>query len=362
MENHNLEKFCDMHIHMSSVDFDLCEHYLNVVSKCATDAVLNCLTYRALCYNLSALYWKKNFKNLNLSVFGMIHNMPGYDGKPDDIYKDIPYEKQAKLLMDLGCDGIKLMFCAHTIKTLGHGIDDSSYDAMFDYLEENGIPVVVHLNDDERYWIPRELTENEIKRHWGLFLEGYPTKQEIYEQGYKRLNKNPNLKLILAHFYFLASDINECEKILNTYPNVCFDLTPGRSMYFRFSENIDKWHDFFEKYQDRIFFGTDSNNIKSDEGNIGLNNLVWSALTHDRTQFNLPNFGGMTIKGLGLSKEAINKICYENYKKYVPQIKPVNYDLLLKCAKKMYEDIKDSDNEFYVTSKNWLLELFERSK
>ncbi len=362
MENHNLEKFSDIHIHMSNVDFDVCEHYLDVVSKCATDATINCLTYRALCYNLSALYWKKHYKKLNLSVFGMIHNMPSYDGKPDDIYKDVPYKKQAEILMDLGCDGIKLMFCAHTIKTLGHGIDDNRYDAMFDYLEENGIPVLVHLGDDEYYWTVRELTENEIRRHWGLFLEGYPTKQEIHTQSYNRLNKNPNLKMIFAHFNFLATDINECERIFNTYPNVCFDLTPGRRMFFHFSKDIDKWHAFFEKYKDRIFFGTDSNDIKSDEGNIGLNKLVFSAISHDKTQFDLPNFGGMTIKGLDLSKDAINKICYENYKKLIPQIKRVNYDLLLKCAKKMYEDIKDSQDEFLVTSKNWLLELFEKSK
>ncbi len=362
MENHNLEKFCDMHIHMSNVDFDVCEHYLDVVSKCVTDTTLNCLTYRALCYNLSALYWKKNYKKINISVFGMIHNMPGYDGKPDDIYKDIPYEEQVKTLMDLGCDGIKLMFCAHTVKTLGHGIDDSRYDAMFNYLEENNIPIVVHLNDDERYWIPRELTENEIKRHWGLFLEGYPKKQEIYDQAYARLNKNPNLRMTFAHFAFLSADIKECERIFNTYPNVSFDLTPGKTMYFNFSKDIDKWHDFFVKYQDRIIFGTDCNNIKSDEGNIGLNKLVWSALSHDRNEFHLPNFGGMDIKGLGLSKEILNKICYDNYKKLVPKVKPVNYDLLLKCAKKMYEDIKDSDNEFLNESKNWLLELFKRSK
>ena len=56
-----------------------------------------------------------------------------------------PFEIQAKALLDMGCDGIKLMFAAGTRKRLGYGIDDECLDKMFDYLEQNNIPFEMHI-------------------------------------------------------------------------------------------------------------------------------------------------------------------------------------------------------------------------
>ena len=61
MRNYNLDKFADMHIHMTKIDFLEAESYLNFIAKQnLTDFTLQSLTYRAICYNLSVLYWKKN--------------------------------------------------------------------------------------------------------------------------------------------------------------------------------------------------------------------------------------------------------------------------------------------------------------
>jgi len=352
MRNYNLKNFADMHVHMSVLDFDVCEDYLNLLSTHSTDVALQSLTYRDICYNLSVLYWKHNFKKINLSAFGMIHSMP------EDIYKDIPYEEQVKSLLDMGCDGIKLMWAPDIRKRLGHGICDKRYDKMFSYLEEHGTPVVIHVNDPEDQWIPRELTEYEKSRGWGYFTEGYLSKQEIYDETFEMLDKHPNLKVTFAHFFFLSNFIDEAERVLTKYPNVNFDLTPGWEMYLGFSKDIDAWQKFFIKYQDRIVFGTDCNDTKDFNSNIY--ELVRQGISHDKTEFKMPAYRDYPIKGLDLPEEVLEKICWYNYKKLVPEIKPVNMEMLIKAAEKVYEDIKDSTDEKLMASAKWAKEMIER--
>lgn len=353
MRNYNLDKFADMHVHMSDINFDVCKAYLDLLAEQgSTDVALQSLTYRALCYNLSVLYWKENYKKINLSAFGMIHNLP------NDIYKDIPYIEQIKALLDMGCDGIKMMWAPDTRKRLGHGIDDERYEEMFTYLEENGIPMVIHVNDPEDQWIPRELTEYEKSRGWGYFTEGYLSKQEIYDETFKMLDRHPKLKVTFAHFFFLSNFIDEAERVLETYPQVNFDLTPGWEMYLGFSKDIDAWQKFFIKYQDRIVFGTDCNDTK--DFNPDIYELVRQGISHDKTEFTMPAYRDYPIKGLDLPSEVLEKICWYNYKKLVPEIKKVNMDLVLKAAERLYSDIKDTTDENTKESAVWTKELLEK--
>ncbi len=102
------------------------------------------------------------------------------------------------------------------------------------------------------------------------------------------LDKHPRLNATLAHFFFLSEYRDRVEEILEKYPNVKFDLTPGWEMYIAFSKDTEGWHDFFEKYSERILFGTDSGNHK--DNNAELNRLVYSAITRDSSEFPMPLF------------------------------------------------------------------------
>jgi hypothetical protein len=97
-----------------------------------------------------------------------------------------------------------------------------------------------------------------------------------------------------------------------------FDLTPGWEMFLGFSKDILWWHDFFEKYSDRILFGTDSNNRKAEKTNRELYALVLAALTHDASEFEMPCYGTrIKIKGLALCPETVEKICAGNYFRFL---------------------------------------------
>jgi len=89
------------------------------------------------------------------------------------------------------------------------------------------------------------------------FGDKYPHKEKFYHETEEILKRHPRLKIALCHMYFLSADIDKAANILDTYPNTNFDLAPGVEYLYNMSRNRDEWHDFFIKYQDRIFFGTD---------------------------------------------------------------------------------------------------------
>lgn len=346
-----MKKFADAHVHMTDIDFGTCKRFLDeIASQNVTHVALQSLTYRSVAYNLSLLYWKEHYKDIEIAVFGMVHN--------EDFYKEIPYEVQAKALIEMGCDGIKFMYAPDTRKKLGHAICDARYDKMFSYLEENDIPVTIHVNDPEKLWEKRELTEYEILRGWGYCDGTYLSKQEIYEEAFAMLNKHPKLKVTFAHFYFLSCFMEEAVRVMETYPNVKFDLAPGWEMFLGFSQDIDAWQAFFEKYSDRILFGTDCNNIK--DFNPAIYQLVRMALSHDKTEFKMPCYGGHVIKGLDLSEKTLDKICFENYAGLVGTPKPVKMDRVLQAAQRMLCDVEGMEEENMVRAGLWAKELLHK--
>ena len=341
----------DLHVHMTDTDLDSGLRMLDIMAGMGVKkAALQSLTYRSIAYNLWLLYWKKHYKKIELCTFGMIHN--------EDFYSKIPFEIQAKALIDMGCDGIKMMYAPNTRKRLGYGIDDERYDKMFTYLEDNSIPAVIHVNDPEEFWIPRELTESEKERGWGFFTGGFLSKQEIYDETFRMLDKHPRLRVTFAHFFFLSNFREEAERVMETYPNVCFDLTPGWEMFIGFSKDIDGWQTFFEKYADRIFFGTDSNDTKN--FNAELNLMVRMAISHDKTEFILPAYRCVAVKGLDLSESALDKICRENYERWVGTPRPVDTEAYKAAAERLLTDLDRTDEpEFQKAAKvtQMLLEI-----
>ncbi len=351
-EDEKMKRFADAHLHMSTPEFDKCETFLDEIKEQGvTDVAIHSLTYRYIAYNLWLLYFKKHYKDLNISVFGMPNMFDGY-------YKDIPFEVQAKALLDMGCDGIKLMFAADTRKRLGYGIDDERLDNMFDYLEQNNIPVLVHTPDGDACWDPQR--EN-------TYADGtHLTKQELYNEAFNRLEKNPKLNIVFAHFFFIAAEYDEAVRIMETYKNVKFDITPGTNMYVQFAKDVPKWRAFFEKYSDRILYGTDSNSIKSPD-NYQLYDFTKALLGKEGTTHTHP-YWKIEVKGLGLSDEAIRKITFDNYSKFVGTPKKVNEEMLFSCAKRILDDLKSeektSDSMFSDNdgseSKKWLEEFFKK--
>lgn len=185
-------------------------------------------------------------------------------GLPREVYgsqeADLPGQLRMELyrLMDMGCTGIKMLEGKPNVRK-AYPIPDFDrpvWDGFWDELEREQIPVLFHVNDPEEFWDPFKVTETAKKFGW--FYDGsYVNNEDQYAQVLKVLERHPSLRVCFPHFFFMSKQLERLAGILDRYQNVMIDLTPGVELYINLSACSRKSGDFFERYQNRICFGTD---------------------------------------------------------------------------------------------------------
>ena len=332
-------KIADLHVHFRNMDYEKFTGMLDDIEKeGVTNVGLQSLPYRGAAENLFALYMKLKYEKMSLSAFGGIHIT--------DRYAKIAPEVQVKALWELGCEGIKLMFSPDMERFTGKGIDDPYYDKMFAFLEEKGIPVVIHLADPEEFW-------NKGERYDDPTL---PTKERMYEEAFRMLDRHPRLRVCFAHFMFLSAFPEEALRVMEKYPSLCLDLTPGMEMNINFNKNLDFWRGFFTKYKKRIFFGTDCGPRKN--YNRTLENLVYKMLS-ESGEF-CPNcFHVEKLCGLGLDADTVKTISYDNYFDFVgKEPRAVNMEMFKSSLERIISDLDNEPyDEYYVRGGELIADL-----
>jgi predicted TIM-barrel fold metal-dependent hydrolase len=165
---------------------------------------------------------------------------------------------QVATLKRIGFDGLKFVEGKPMVrKVIPLAFDGPEYAGLWAALEEMGLPVVFHVADPEEFW-DEDLCPDWARDHGWFYGDGtYPSKEDLYAEVDRVLERHPGLRLILAHFYFLSADLARAGDFLDAHPNVCFDLTPGIEMYVNFARDLQTTRDFFVRYQDRLVYGTD---------------------------------------------------------------------------------------------------------
>lgn len=278
---------------------------------------------------------------------------------------------QVKRYMEMGYDGIKMIEMKPMIhRDLGKSwISKPCYEEMFSYLEEKQIPLLMHVNDPETFWSADTCPDFALQKGW-LYDDGtYAEKEEIYQDTHKVLAAHPRLQVVLPHFYFLSNDIGRSKEVMERFPNVRFDLTPGVEMYENFTKIPDQWHDFFIKYADRILFGTDNGGLSGD----GMTPMKEKIEYAEQNVNNIRHFlettddfegYGFPIKGIGLPDEVLEKIYHTNFEK-MTGMEPadVQVDQVLEYTKELVELYRRGDRmKYHEISYPLLLEVYEGLK
>ncbi len=330
---------CDIHNHLDKgmTAEEAKEYYLKL--KAANGIDRNCIlsvpvVSDAVFYhtqNLLSLQLKDMLMPYSSAFMGLVHG----EGAED-------YLTQLKKGLEMGFEGLKVLECHPSLELeLDFRMNDMRFDAMFQYAEENGIPVLMHVADPEESWDINTVNEYALTHGRFYGAEGRRPKEEYYKEVEDILQRHPNLKVIFAHFYFMSADIDRATAFFEKYPNVCFDLTPGKEMYENFGKNIEKAKAFFEKYADRLYYGTDVNDTEMPNYHSSLYALVSTALESNKV------FEWRTYQcaGLGLSKETKEKIMSKNFIKLLGKTpKPVNYTAVREEIKRL-ESISDIFSE-----------------
>lgn len=251
----------------------------------------------------------QNFLILNLKAQdpGRIYFLAGPD--PAHLAKPggaVAFAEEAQSLLEMGADGFKMLQGKPDMRReIGIAMDSPLYDPYFALLESTGTPVLWHVADPEEFWSRETAPEFALKFGWVYDDPAYLPKKELYAEVDRVLAKHPNLRVILAHFYFRSASIPYATEFLERWPNVVFDITPGWEMYTNFRKDLPGWKQFFTRYHDRILFGTDI---------IGGRQAVdpSQASTNLDSIHKICDFLG-TGDGLGLDTDALHKILSQNF-------------------------------------------------
>ena len=341
-------KTCDIHYHTGdglSADRAVA-HFLRL--KDATDLDKICLlsipvssgpkAYRL--ENLWVLMIKDMLYPYAFAYLGFYHGEKKQD-----------YLTQVKTGIEEGFEGIKILETKpDTQKNFGVRMWDTCFDEAYSYAEENNIPVLMHVADPETSWDINKVDKWAYDHGRFYGLPGFMTKDELYEGSQEILKKHPDLKVTFAHFYFMSAEIERAEKLFELFPNVSFDLTPGKEMYTNFGINNQLVRDFVIKYADRIYFGTDTNDSDDSDRTFsyqcGLNELVSRAL-NDTEKFNWRNT--LDCYPLNLPEDVKEKIRFGNFKKLLGETpKKVNYEAVkqeIALLEEQKDILSDGDKE-----------------
>ncbi|SKC35709.1 Amidohydrolase [Bacteroidales bacterium WCE2008] len=187
-------------------------------------------------------------------------------------------------------------------------MNDPRFDALFEKCGELGMPLIIHVGDP--IWMYEKMDEHN---------DGYPNAEtwkidpetpgllDLYELC-KTLeeccDRHPNTTIIACHFMNLTHDYELLGQIMDRHPNLYLDNS-ARHIESAITPRATKA--FYEKYQDRIFFGTD--NYPSQE----MYDLQWRILeTEDEHFYDYENAYHWALSGIGLSDEVLRKLYYEN--------------------------------------------------
>lgn len=270
---YNPMPLCDSHIHIHHSDRaelaitidDTCTFVKNLMEYFSFDRLnIQALTpYSSgdvdFTINVKALYCKAKLNSFLAPLKQIYANANLFHVFNTERNPDSELMYQARVAYEAGCDGFKIIDGKPEVrKQLGYGLNDVRYEQFFQYAEEGGIPIVLHIGDPHEMWGKR--IDKEGKIHPRVYDSTFPSMQQLRDELEEVLENHPNLKLIIAHFYFWAAELDKFGAFLDRHPTVCFDIVPAGEEYFDLNKNTSAAREFFIKYSDRILFGSDSNN------------------------------------------------------------------------------------------------------
>ncbi|MBQ4510773.1 MAG: hypothetical protein II984_08620 [Clostridia bacterium] len=309
-----MKKIIDSHMHISKWGEDniaFCfdtyrsEQNIHAINICAIP-----LCQSNVCNNILTGFYK--IANPNTYVHAGIELI---EIPIDNMTENMDAVTQYKELMEIGFDGIKMLEGKPTEhKRIGKNLNHPSLNKLYKEMEKDGAHLIMHVNDPDEFWDLKRAPQWAIDCGWTYTDGTYAPYEQIHKQTLKILEDHPNLLLTIAHFFFCSKEPEILEKLFEKYPNFCVDLTPGGEMYVEFEKNYDYYKSFFNKYSDRLIFGTDRSYMGDKKYADWLFNVVTTFLGTDKE---VVSFDNKALKGLGLAQDKIDNIFFANFEKRV---------------------------------------------
>ncbi|MGA2170869.1 MAG: amidohydrolase family protein [Terracidiphilus sp.] len=139
-------------------------------------------------------------------------------------------------------------------------IDDPRFDPMWDVCGQLNMPVAIHISDPIAFFTPTDRFNErfeELNNHpdWSFYGRDFPTNAELIAARNRMMARHPNTRFIVLHVGNFAENLENVSQNLDRFPNMNVDIAARIGELGRQPRAARA---FFEKYQDRILFGTDA--------------------------------------------------------------------------------------------------------
>jgi predicted TIM-barrel fold metal-dependent hydrolase len=191
------------------------------------------------------------------------------------------------------------------------GIDDPKLEPIFQALEDNNLPLIIHIADPDTYFT----------LHY-QDASVYGTKEENLLQLENVMERHPKIRFQIPHFGAQPEihRLPNLAKWLGRFPNIILDTASSRWMARELSKDVRKAREFLIKHSDRILFGTDlsANRGNHDyyEGRYLAQRILWETKDEDVPlpfeDDDTKDSGGTFINGLDLPLSVLRKLYWNN--------------------------------------------------
>jgi predicted TIM-barrel fold metal-dependent hydrolase len=171
-----------------------------------------------------------------------------------------------------------------------------------------GMPVSIHVADPIWMYLPMDSTNDGLMNAYEWRLDnkpdiiGHEGMIKILEEAVKR---HPNTIFIACHFANCCYDLNKLGRLFDQYPNLYADI----SARYAETATIPRFvKSFYEKYQDRLVYGTD----------MGFDKEMYQTTfrileTNDEHFYEIEQFNyHWPLYGFGLGDSVLKKIYWQN--------------------------------------------------
>jgi len=247
-------------------------------------------------------------------------NRPTYaKDQADDI------ERAAKL----GARGVKVL------KTLGLylreqittgplvAIDDRRFDPMWEACAANRLPVAIHIGDPSAFFLPIDRFNErfeELNNHpdWSFYGRDFPSNRQLLDARNRVFARHPKTTFVALHVGHNAENLGDVSESLDRYPNMHVEMGARVGELGRQPRTARR---FFDRYQDRILFGTDAiphgNETPQQVFGEALYEIYFRFLETEDEYFDYapaptPPQGRWRIYGIGLPEAILRKVYNEN--------------------------------------------------
>jgi predicted TIM-barrel fold metal-dependent hydrolase len=202
-------------------------------------------------------------------------------------------------------------------------IDDPRFDPMWDACAQLNLPVAIHISDPMAFFTPTDRFNEryeELNNHpdWSFYDHDFPSNAELLEARNRVIARHPKTQFLVLHVGNFAEDLGNVGENLDRFPNMTVDIAARIGELGRQPRTARR---FFDKYQDRILFGTDAtphgDEFPQQVFNDQLYEIYYRFLETDDEYFDyapakVPPQGRWRIYGIELPDSILKKVYYEN--------------------------------------------------